>query len=72
MVVLLDVSKINYPKYTYDLRDEADYFSVFDDTPENQVENAQKLLYVALTRAKSQLYVIADQEDTSDYIREIF
>jgi len=68
VVVLLDVSKINYPKYIHDLRDNADYFSVFDDTPENQIENARRLLYVALTRAKNQLYVIADEEDVSDYI----
>lgn len=71
-VILLDVSKKNYPGNIDDLRDNADYFSVFDDTPEHQVENARKLFYVGITRAKSNLYVFADQDSMSEYVSEIF
>ncbi len=72
VVILLDVSKKNYPGNIEDLRDNADYFSVFDDTPEHQVENARKLFYVAITRTKSHLYIFADQESMSEYVTEIF
>lgn len=56
-VILLDASKKNFPTHEDEMRDSKNYFSIFDDTPENILINERKLFYVALTRAKKQLYI---------------
>lgn len=56
-MILLDASKKNFPTNEDEMRDNKNYFSIFDDTPENILINERKLFYVALTRAKKQLYI---------------
>lgn len=67
-VILLDVSEKSFPSEVNSLRHDSEYFSVFDDTPENQLENSRRLFYVAITRSKKYLKILADGEDRSKLI----
>ena len=67
-VILLDISEKSFPSEVNSLRHDSEYFSVFDDTPENQLENSRRLFYVAITRSKKYLKILADGENPSKLI----
>jgi DNA helicase-4 len=70
-VIILDASKKNFPINEDEMRDNKNYFKIFDDTPENMLINERKLFYVALTRAKKQQYIFYETWKETAFIKEL-
>ncbi len=70
-VVILDASKKNFPINEDEMRNNKNYFKIFDDTPENILLNERKLFYVALTRAKKQQYIFYEPWKETSLLDEL-
>ncbi|MBQ3374505.1 MAG: hypothetical protein IJG40_15385, partial [Oscillospiraceae bacterium] len=45
-------------------------YEVFGDTPEDILRDEMRLFYVAVTRAKTHLYMLYDGDRVSEFVRQ--
>jgi len=64
-VILIDFKKKNYPF----LHPKSFFSRIFGDSIQSVLMDEQRLLYVALTRAKEQLFLISEVADTPDALK---
>ena len=65
-VILIDFKKKNYPF----LHPKSFFNRIFGDSVQSVLMDEQRLLYVALTRAKEQLFLISDMANTPDALKK--
>jgi DNA helicase IV len=68
IVIILNANNKKYPLIHPDIA----FKFIFDkDCIQNLLNEERRLFYVAMTRAKKQLYFVSDEESESDYVKEI-
>ncbi len=64
VVIILDVNEGSFPVYSLN----NELFEIFGHSTIDTIEDEQRLYYVALTRAKSNLYILYEESNKSDFI----
>lgn len=67
IVFVLKCNLRNFPMIHPDNR----LFGIFGETEEKVLEEEKRLFYVALTRAKQQVYLLAEKDDISPFLEEL-
>lgn len=66
-VIVLDVTRRNFPL----IHPDNSLLKVLGRSFEDSVKEERRLFYVAITRAKSKVYLISDSQNRSDYLAEL-
>ena len=67
IVIILEATDSEFPL----LHPDSEFNLVFGKTVQMQLDEERRLFYVALTRAKSDIYILTERSNVSNYILKI-